>query len=134
MNKERISFELWGERPQDALVCGSGMWLSSLLTLPPDPAAAMGLVQHAVEQDEFSPSAGALLHVGHNLTSLLTNTALPTASLGQRKLLFNYRGFDFDSTNFPCCLLNLQGFLQAKIKPLCKSCLFPGGSRRSQAR
>ena len=129
-----MTLEQQGEGPQDALVCGSGMWLSSLVTLLPDLAAAVGLVQRAVERDEFSHSACAVPHVGHNLMSPLTNTALPTTSLGQRKLLFNYCGFDVDSTDFPCCLLNLQGFLQAKIKPLCKGCLLPGGSQRSQAR
>lgn len=98
-----------GEGPQDALACGSGTRLSTPLPLLPDPATAVGLVPRAVEWDQFSPSVCAVPHVGHNLASPLTNTALPTASLGQRKLLFNYGGFDFDSTNFPCCLLKLQG-------------------------
>lgn len=40
------------------------------------------------------------------VSPLTTTTALPTTSPGQKKkCLVNYCGFDFDSTNFPCCLL-----------------------------
>lgn len=63
-------------------------YVGAVVTLPPDPATAMGLVQHAVEWDEFSPSAYAVplagawtcALVGRNLMSPLRNTALPTAS------------------------------------------------------
>lgn len=62
----------------------SGMWLSSPATLLLDPAAAMGLVQCAVEWDEVLHCVCAVPYVGQDLMSPLTNTALPTASLGQR--------------------------------------------------
>ena len=62
-------------------------YVAAVVTLPPDAAAAMGLVQHAVEWDEFSsayvvPPTGTWTPalVGRNLVSPLRNTALLTAS------------------------------------------------------